>query len=190
LTFFFHRRETNQLEPKIEHIIKSCLKREEWAQKALYGKYNVQWFMVCQRYAPNREEAKEMFQNGLVEIFSDLHQFNARLASFSTWSNRIMAHAALKHLKDLRRFDFFEQVPNQEEVIWKFREDEEKINIETVTKFIQELPTGYRAVFNLHVLEGYSHAEIAAYLGISVSTSRSQLYKAKKQLRQWLEVKL
>lgn len=146
--------------------------------------------MVCQRYAPNREEAKDMFQNGLVNIFTDLHQFDSSRASFSTWSNRIMAHAALRHLKELKRLDFFEQGTEVGEGVWAVLDKEEKIDSEAITKAIQELPVGYRAVFNLYVLEGYSHAEIAAYLGISINTSKSQLFKAKKQLRKWLEVKL
>lgn len=145
--------------------------------------------MVCQRYAPNVVEAKDMFQNGLVEIFSDLYQFNAERGSFSTWSNRVMAHAAIKHLK--KRFENFNVQCLDQEIDFSDSTDyDEQINNETITLAIQKLPAGYRAVFNMYVLEGYTHQEIADYLNISVNTSKSQLYKAKKQLRQWLEVKL
>ena len=130
-----------------------------------------------------------MFQNGLVEIFSDLHQFNPARGSFSTWSNRVMAHAAIRHLK--QRLEEF-KVRNYQEAheVVETVDYSEPLNSETITSAIQQLPAGYRAVFNLYVLEGYSHQEIADYLNVTVSTSKSQLHKAKKQLRQWLEVKL
>jgi RNA polymerase sigma-70 factor (ECF subfamily) len=146
--------------------------------------------MLCRRYASNQEEVKDMFQSGLLEIFSDLHQFDASKANFSTWSNRILAHAALKRLKALKRLDSFERALLEEEDFEGIDIEDEKIDQETITQAIQKLPVGYRTVFNLYVLEGYTHAEIASSLDISVSTSKSQLLKAKKQLRRWLEVKL
>ena len=145
--------------------------------------------MVCQRYAPNAEEAKDMFQSGLVEIFTDLHQFNPQRGHFSSWSNRVMAHAAIKHLKQ-QRANFSIQAITEKGDLLDSTEYSENINSETITLAIQKLPAGYRTVFNMYVLEGYSHQEIADYLNISVNTSKSQLHKAKKQLRQWLEVKL
>jgi RNA polymerase sigma-70 factor (ECF subfamily) len=144
--------------------------------------------MVCQRYAPNAEEAKDMFQNGLVEIFTDLHQYEPKRSKFSTWSNRVMAHAAIRYLK--QRSATFSVIEQESVAELDTNYDEDKINSETITLAIQKLPAGYRAVFNMYVLEGYSHQEIARFLNITVSTSKSQLHKAKKQLRQWLEVKL
>lgn len=145
--------------------------------------------MVCLRYAPNAVEAKDMFQNGLIEIFSDLHQFKPERGSFPNWSKRVMAHAAIRHLK--QRSEIFEVPYTDQEVDSIDRtENTEKINSETITLALQQLPTGYRTVFNMFVLEGYTHQEIADFLNISVSTSKSQLHKAKRQLRQWLEVKL
>jgi RNA polymerase sigma-70 factor (ECF subfamily) len=145
--------------------------------------------MVCLRYAPNEVEAKDMFQNGLIEIFSHLHQFKPEKGSFSNWSKRVMAHAAIKYLKQ-RSATFKAQCLDQEAGYTDQAENTDKINSETITRAIQQLPAGYRTVFNMYVLEGYTHREIADYLNISVSTSKSQLHKAKKQLRQWLEVKL
>lgn len=145
--------------------------------------------MVCLRYAPNSLEAKDMFQSGLVEIFSDLHQFVAGRGSFENWSNRVMAHAAIKHLQQQSKTFEVQGVDLEEKHIVS-TDYTENINSETITLAIQQLPTGYRTVFNMFVLEGYTHQEIANYLKISVSTSKSQLHKAKKQLRQWLEVRL
>lgn len=130
-----------------------------------------------------------MFQSGLVEIFSDLHQFVAGRGSFENWSKRVMAHAAIKHLQQKSK-TFEVQVNDLEVRYFNSIDHTENISSETITLAMQQLPTGYRTIFNMHVLEGYTHQEIADFLNISVSTSKSQLHKAKKQLRQWLEVRL
>ena len=169
-------------------LISNCLKDKAGAKKQLYEMHKVQWFMLCQRYSNSREDAKDMLQDGLVQIFKDLHQFDPQRASFSTWSNRVMANSALRYLKKWKHLNFTEELRDMEPLIMDTTQYIEIINAETLTKAIQQLPAGYRSVFNLYVLEGYSHKEIASKLNISVGTSRSQFFKAKKQLRAWLEI--
>ena len=175
---------------QIVDIINSCLKNKTGAKRQLYEMHKVQWFMVCQRYSNSREDARDMLQDGLVQIFKDLHQFDAKRANFSTWSNRVMANAAIRYLKKWKHLNFIEELKDMEQVIIDTSENVEIFNAEVLTKAIQQLPAGYRLVFNMYVLEGYSHQEIANKLNISVGTSRSQFFKAKKQLKAWLEVML
>ena len=160
------------------------------AKRQLYEMHKVQWFMVCQRYSNSREDAKDMLQDGLVQIFNDLYQFDSKRSNFSTWSNRVMANAAIRYLKKWKHLNFIHELKDDEHPLIDSAENVELFNTETLTKAIQQLPTGYRLVFNMYVLEGFSHQEIANTLNISVGTSRSQFFKAKKQLRAWLEVML
>ncbi len=147
--------------------------------------------MICRRYGRNLEEAKDMLQDGLVEIFQDLKQFDCNRGNFSAWSNRVIAHAAIRYLKKWKHLDFSTDIDNLKDFLVVTNTDnEEYVDTESIIKAIQKLPDGFRVIFNMYVLEGYTHQEIANYLNISVGTSKSQLSRAKKQLKAWLEVTL
>lgn len=153
----------------------------------LYQTYERYWFRICLRYGRNRAEAQDMLQEGLVMIFRDLHQFDAARGAFESWSNRVMVNAALRYLKKYQwqlSFEDLERVSNAPD----FSETSmEKLSAKEITEVIQQLPTGYRVVFNMYEIEGYAHREIAEMLNISEGTSKSQLSKAKKMLRQKIE---
>ncbi len=168
-------------------IIKKCLKNNARAQRELYGKYRVKWFMICLRYGKNKSEAEDILQEGLISIFKNLRQYNPQKAEFPAWSNKIMVNAALQHLRKWKKLEFTSTI---DEFDYRFVYDEdvyETLGARELTLLIQALPDGYRVVFNMYVIEGFKHREIAEILEISESTSKTQLLKAKKMLRNQLE---
>lgn len=171
----------------LNHIIKSCIHGDEKAQRELYLSYRTKWYMMAMRYGKNKQQADDIFQEGLIQIFNSLHLFDKKKGNFNTWSTRILVYAALKFLKKHNWIDHFKNLDevfdyeDQQETVF------EKLAAKELTTIIQQLPLGYRLVFNLYAIEGYSHKEIAAELGISEGTSKSQLSKARKQLRVKLE---
>lgn len=172
------------------HIISKCLKGNDAAQRELYERYRVKWYMLSLRYAKSRDEANDIFQEGLICIFNDLHQYDSNRGQFSTWSCRVLVNAALRFLKKhswnsmVAYLDHLDEMTSSEVSIIETLSAQELIGL------LQKLPTGYRIVFNMYAIEGYSHKEIAEYLGIAEGTSKSQLAKARKVLREKLELQL
>ena len=171
----------------LNRIIKLCIRGDEKAQRELYLGYRTKWYMMAMRYGKNKQQADDILQEGLIQVFNSLHLFDERKGNFGTWSTRILIYAALKFLKKYNWEDSFKNIEealdyedNQESIF-------EKLAAKELTVLIQQLPLGYRLVFNLYVMEGYAHREIAEELGISEGTSKSQLSKARKQLRAKLE---
>lgn len=137
---------------------------------------------VCLRYATDEMEAEDMLQEGFVRIFAYLHQYKFE-GSFEGWMRRIVVNAALKKLQK-KKLIFDEINEHKHEAISINASAYSLLGQEVIMKLISRLPDGYRIVFNLNVIEGYSHEEIAEMLGVQASTSRSQLVKARKMLQQ------
>ncbi len=174
------------MENQDRNIVKACLKGIPSAQRNLYEQYKVPMFRICLRYAQDRSEAQDMLQDGFIKVFTDLHQFKFN-GALGGWIRKVMVNTALQHLR--RKKDLFVDT-DIGHLANKYQTGEviiSNINAKALTKLVQELPTGYRTVFNMFVIEGYSHSEIAEHLGITVSTSKTQLFKAKSQLRKMLE---
>ncbi len=179
----YQQTNTRRLEKREKVLIKKCRKGDAVAQRALYLRYRVRWYMTCLRYAPNKPDADDMLQEGLINIFNSLGQFDPDKGSFGAWSNRVLVNAILQYIRKWKRLRV---VDDLEAYIHTLAEDEvcfARLGAEELTKMIQKLPEGYRIVFNLYVIEGYKHHEIAQMLGISESTSKTQLFKAKRMLR-------
>ncbi len=143
-------------------------------------------FNVCLRYTAGWHEAEDLLQEGLVQIFSNLYQYRPT-GPFGGWLRKVMVNTALQHLRKKKRM--FETV-EIEEVAQELEADENlfaQYRQEALVKMLQRLPEGYRAVFNLYVMEDFSHREIGEMLGITESASRSQLTRAKTMLRRMLE---
>lgn len=169
-------------------LIKKCLRSDPKAQRALYEKHRQSWFMTCLRYGKSKMEAEDIFQNGLISIYKDMHQFDEKKAKFSTWSNRVMANAALQFLRKWNRIDKL-AVDEEYGLSQPVKEDiYDILSAKELTKMVQNLPDGYRVVFNMYVIEGYKHREIAEILKVSVNTSKSQLFKAKQMLKKEVEL--
>jgi len=171
---------------KEKNLILKAQKGERSAQRDLYHSYSRDWFSICLRYHQNKSDAEDALQNALIKIFGQIKQFNPDLGSFGAWSAKVVVNENLLLIK--KRTLSYEL----NEVEEKFDEPEENssyngLSSEALTLMIQELPAGYRTVFNLYVLEGYTHQEISEILKINLGTSKSQLSKAKLMLRKRIE---
>jgi len=173
---------------EVPQIIKLILEGDKSAERMLYDLFKTRWYMIAVRYSNTKDEANDLMQEGLIQIYKDLHQYNGKRSKFGTWSSRIMVHAALKYLKLHQWQNTFLEIENKdslyEEIVYS------NIAAKELTQMIQKLPLGYKIVFNMYVIEGYSHKEIAEELNIAVGTSKSQLSKAKRMLRFELEKQL
>lgn len=171
-----------------EHkIIKKCLKGNTRAQRMLYDEHKTKWFMICLRYAQHKMEAEDMLQEGLISVFKELKQFDSDKATFSAWSNKVMVNASLQHLRKWKKLNFNQSIDDYEDRLSYPEDVFGKLGAKELTAMVQNLPDGYRTVFNLYVIDGYKHREIAEMLSISENTSKTQLLKAKKMLRTQLE---
>ena len=168
-------------------LIKSSIRGDADARRALYDRYVQYLSAVCSRYITDRADVKDVLQEALVKIFQSLDRFEWRgEGSLRSWMARIVVNECLKFMRDNRRLDMFVTMPELPDV----PDDEDydaEISVEDVPpdvihSMIRELPDGYRTVFNLFVIEGRSHREIAKMLGISEATSASQFHRAKKIL--------
>ena len=171
----------------LNKILKQCTAGDEVAQRQLYLEYRSRWYMTSLRYGQNTNDANDIFQEGLIQIYRDMHQYDMKKSNFSTWSCRVIAHAGLRFLKKLN-FSLNDSIDECDlDEFVTVEHIYEQIGERELLELIQKLPPGYRAIFNMYVIEGYKHHEIAEQLNISVGTSKSQLNKAKKQLRVLLE---
>ncbi len=171
------------------YIIDGCQRGDRAAQNELYRKYRAMLFGVCLRYAQHRHEAEDLLQEGMIVIFRDLYQYKP-IGAFGGWLRRVMVNVCLQHLRKKHRIinttsieHYGERLETDEDLFSQFR-------AKALIKMIQKLPPGYRMVFNLYVIEGITHQEIADLLGISINTSKSQLSRAKSTLRKMLEKEL
>lgn len=168
-----------------ENIIRKAQSRDSKAQTVLYNKYKRIWYSTCLRYNKNKFDAEDCLQSSIVSIFSNLHQFDANKGAFSTWSTRIVINTNIHFLKNKENHYSVDYGQTLDYLNAKSQEKETKFNFngEKLKTVIQKLPSGYRTVFNLYVMEGYDHIEISEILNISIGTSKSQLSKAKNFLR-------
>ena len=169
----------------VEKLVKACSRRDRSAQQQLYQKLYNPMMGVCYRYARNQEEAKDLLQDGFIKIFDKIDRFNFK-GSLEGWVRRIMVNHAIDHYrKNKNKFSMSETLVEAENIPAD-EEDEnwaKQVQAKTLLAFVQQLSPVYRTVFNLYVLDDYSHAEIAEELGISEGTSKSNLAKAKQNLR-------
>lgn len=162
-------------------IIKACLKSDRAAQKALYDRYKTRMYTLAYRITGNFEDANDVLQEGFLLIFKKLHTFKGE-AKLSSWIHTIVARTAIRKIKDKIYFEDIESADTSTIIDWGA-----SIDSDYLEKAISNLPEGYRTIFTLYEIEGFKHREIAELIDISESTSKSQLFKAKKMLRENLE---
>ncbi len=162
-------------------LIKGCIKQDITCQRMLFEQLAGKMFTVCLRYANDHMEAEDMLQDGFIRVFNNLHQFKFE-GSFEGWVRRVIVNCALKHLQK-KRIQFTELKENYFDTHYVDSYAYSNLGEEELLKLISQLPDGYRIVFNLNIIEGYTHDEIAKLLNIQPSTSRSQLVKARKMLQ-------
>jgi RNA polymerase sigma factor (sigma-70 family) len=168
-----------------QELISSCKNNDRRAQKALYDKFAPKMFGVCKRYVKTIENAEEVLIEAFCKVFQKMEMYSGE-GSFEGWIRRIVVNESLMFLRKNFRFNEhadIDDVPVQ--AVHVTIEDELSAN--EILALLDQLPTGYRTVFNLYVLEGFKHKEIAEMLNISINTSKSQLILAKKRLKDLVE---
>ncbi|MEZ4826509.1 MAG: sigma-70 family RNA polymerase sigma factor [Bacteroidia bacterium] len=168
-----------------EALIKGCINQKPAAQRELYDRFASAMLAVCYRYARDRDDAEDILQEGFVKVFQKIAHFDDR-GSLEGWIRKIMVNTAIDHL---RKQKYQQNQTELKEGIAQFESEDvlDRLELESLYEVIQQLPAGYRLVFNLYAIEGYSHKEIADELDINESTSRSQYTRAKAMLRQLIE---
>lgn len=172
-------------------IIKKCLKKDRKYQFKLYEKYYGKMMGVCMRYARDRDEAGDMVQQGFIKLFNNLHRYKSS-GSFEGWIRRIFVNTAIDHIRRNKKKLFLMDEDKHLDFLNKDvdldpLQKNKELDPTLVMKAVNQLSPAYRTVFNLYVIEDYSHKEIAEMLMISEGTSKSNLSKAKQNLRKALQ---
>jgi RNA polymerase sigma factor (sigma-70 family) len=170
----------------LDKLILGCANKEPIAQEQLYRLFAGKMFALCLKYSKNKEEAEDNLQDGFIQIFDKISQFKNK-GSFEGWMKRIIINTALQKYRDKNVLNVVYDFVDEEEVMVEVEEDD--ISLDYLLKLIQELPNQYRLVFNLYVLDGYSHKEISKELKISEGTSKSNLSRARAILKEKIESK-
>lgn len=167
-----------------DQLIKNCKKKKPKAQADLYKRYAGALFSVCLKYAPNYAEAEDILQDAFIIIFDKINQYQHK-GSFEGWLKRIVINTALQRYRKPGVFNLVNE-ENIKEV--EVEVEEESVPLDFLLEIIQELPDRYRMVFNLYVMDGHSHKEIAELLSISQGTSKSNLARARQILKEKIEI--
>jgi len=169
-----------------DQIIEGCKNGKRHAFNMLYKKYAPLLLGVCLRYSSSKPEAEDVLQEGFIKVFKNIGSYEGR-GSFEGWLKRIMVNTAINHYKSLKKHLHHEEIDNDkgisDETDEGYVDAYSDFSPEQLMRMINSLPDGYRMVFNLYVFEGMSHKEIAEILDFQVSTSKSQLSKARRLLR-------
>lgn len=163
-------------------LIQGCIAGERRMQEELYNRFSPKMFAVCLRYAGNADDAQDILQDGFVKIFKNLSRFRSE-GSFEGWIRRIFVNTAIEHL---RRRKFLKPIDEKEENTIPYKEVTvlDSLGEKDIMNLISQLSPGYRTVFNMYVVEGYTHKEVGDILGISEGTSKSQLARARMILQE------
>lgn len=167
-----------------EDLITACIRKERWAQKILYEEHYPKMMGVCLRYAGSQDEALDILHEGFIKVFKNLHRYEPG-TSLNSWIRRIMVNTAIDYYRKMVRRRT-EDIETAYDVSAGDADALSQITEQEILQVIQELSPAYRAVFNLYIIEGYSHKEIADLLKITESTSRSNLVKARLKLQEAL----
>jgi RNA polymerase sigma-70 factor (ECF subfamily) len=163
-------------------IIEGCLRGDRKYQKALYDKYSGKMFAVCMRYAGEISKAEDLMQEGFIKVFRNIEKFRKE-GSFEGWIRRIFVNSCIESFR--RNTTMYAiQETNAKNLEYAEANALENLKMEDLLKMVSELSAGYRTVFNLYAIEGYSHKEIGEMLNISEGTSKSQLARARYLLQQ------
>ncbi|MBK7871586.1 MAG: RNA polymerase sigma factor [Saprospiraceae bacterium] len=169
---------------ELDELLKACKREERLAQKELYRQFYGYAMSVTLRYADDEDEAIEIANDAFLKVFMNLNRYDNSLP-FKPWFRRILINTAINQVKKKRRFKWTQlmdaefDIPSTEDIL-------ARIGFEELMKMVRSLSLAYRTVFNMFVIDGYTHEEIATILGISVGTSKSNLSKARQKLRQLL----
>jgi RNA polymerase sigma factor (sigma-70 family) len=169
-------------------LIRACIAGNRAMQEELYRRFAPKMYAVCMRYANNADDAQDLLQEGFIKVYRNLEKFRAE-GSFEGWVRRVFVNTSIEHFR--RKNTLYSITEKEENVI----EDSDITALDNLAEkdiiaLVQELSPGYRTVFNMYVVEGYSHKEIGNILGISEGTSKSQLARAKAILQKKVQQRL
>jgi len=167
-------------------LIKACQRGDAAAQREVYDRYSRRMLAVCMRYGKDDMEAEDVMINGFMRVFGKMEQYQFA-GSFEGWIRKIMVNEALQQVRRNRSLHLetdIDEVRNDAAVM---HTDDNELETQDLLNLVRQLPDGYRTVFNLYAIEGYSHREIAEQLGISENTSKSQLSRARALLQEYLK---
>lgn len=169
---------------KEDELLKGCLRRDRSAQQQLFDLYSSKMYGLCYRYVRHPMEAEDILVTAFTKVFERIEQFKGE-GSFEGWIRRIIVNESLTYLRKSRTM-YLEAELEQADHEPDYEKLSDHLEAEDLLKMIRELPAGYRLVFNMYAIDGYSHKEIAEKLGISENTSKSQLSRARVYLRKML----
>lgn len=176
---------------ELTYHVEACGRNSRESQKIIYGSFYGYAMAICDRYAGNQEDAVEILNDGFLKIFREIHHYQPAysdvISSFKGWLRKIMIYTSIDHFRKNQKHQVVTQLDPIVYQVPSVNEDAlEKITYEEIIRSVQLLSPGYRTVFNLFIIEGWSHDEIAEHLGISSGTSKSNLSKARRQLQKIL----
>lgn len=166
-------------------LIKGCISGDRKMQELLYNRHSPKMYAVCLRYSNNADDAQDLLQEGFIKVFRNLEKFRGD-GSFEGWMRRIFVNTSIEEYRRKTKLTTVSepQEYNIEDTEWNALDN---IAEKDIIKIVQQLSPGYRQVFNMYVIEGYSHKEIAEILGINEGTSKSQLARARVILQKMVE---
>jgi len=172
------------------HVERCALNSRE-SQKKIYTSFYGYAMAVCDRYTNNQDDAIEILNDGFLKVFKEIYRYKPAysdvVSSFKGWLRKIMVYTAIDHFRKNHKHQFTTDLDNGVIQVASHNEDAlDRISYEEIIRSIQDLTPGYRTVFNLFIIEGFTHEEISEKLGISIGTSKSNLAKARRQLQKIL----
>lgn len=169
-------------------FITGCRRGESWARKELYEAYAPSMMSLCLRYVGDKETARDLLQDGFIKVFTKINTYSGT-GAFGGWVYRIFMTTALEHLRKTETMKSFTSIDECSDTLENTEVSAlDSLSADDLLLCVAQLPVGYRTVFNLYAIEGYSHREIGEMLGISEITSRSQFVRARSALQKRLEL--
>lgn len=171
-----------------QELVTACIDGDRQAQKILFELYAGKMLGVCARYCSNIDDAKDALHEGYIKVYNQISRFNGK-SKLETWITRIMINTAIDQFKKSIKYQQLNTDNLKDEEYYIEYNEEQPIQANKLFEIINQLPRGYKVVFNLYAIEGFTHKEIANQLGISQGTSKSQLARARKMLQELLKNK-
>jgi RNA polymerase sigma factor (sigma-70 family) len=170
-------------EEELHQLIKGCLKQDRKCQKMLYKAFYCFSMAICLRYAGDRDEAAEVMNQGFLKVFTKIESYDPS-RPFKAWLGRIMTNVSIDYYRANLKMAYTDDLEKAEHLHDVSVATDNNLNYNDLLAMVQRLPQGYRTVFNLFAIDGYSHEEIAEMLNINIGTSKSNLFKARQKLKQ------
>jgi RNA polymerase sigma-70 factor, ECF subfamily len=169
----------NLLQQEEKELIELAVENNRHAQHQIYSKFSPKMLSVCRQYIKDLHQAEDVMITAFMKVFTNLKNFEHK-GNFEGWIRRIMINECISYIRVHKKVTFIEDENYMEE---RYNNIESQFSVEDIQFLIDNLPDGYKMVFNLYCIEGFKHQEIAAMLGINEGTSKSQLYHARKMLQ-------